>query len=114
MPDLFDFDFAAIGARATDPDTSHRAAAEHKALRSRDRREVLRLHCRFNGLTDFELATLMDRQQTSVGKRRCELRDLGLIENSGMKRSAPSGSLAIVWRITARGRHVARSFTYAA
>jgi hypothetical protein len=46
----------------------------------------------------------MSRQQTSVGKRRGELRDLGLIEDSNTARPAPSGALAIVWRLTEAGR----------
>jgi hypothetical protein len=64
--------------------------------------EVHRSHV--DGLTDFELAALMSRQQTSVGKRRGELRDLGLIEDSNTARPAPSGALAIVWRLTEAGR----------
>jgi predicted transcriptional regulator len=98
------FDYVAPGARNTDPSTSHLAAAEHRALRGKDRRDVLRLHA-LNpaGLTDFELASRMGRQQTSVGKRRGELRDLGLIEDSNLRRRAPSQSQAIVWKITPRG-----------
>jgi len=46
----------------------------------------------------------MGRQQTSAGKRRGELRDAGYIEDGLMRRPAPSGSMAIVWCITAKGR----------
>ena len=99
--DLFD---PHIGARTSDPDTSHAAAAAHAMVRRADRRIVLLTHAaRLDGLTDFELAAIMDRQQTSVGKRRGELRDLGLIADSSTRRPAPSGSAAIVWRITAAG-----------
>jgi hypothetical protein len=56
-----------------------------------------------NGLTDFELAANLNRQQTSVGKRRGELRDLGLIYATSVRRLAPSGSAAIVWALTYKG-----------
>lgn len=90
-------------ARISDPATSHEAANEHQAIRARDRAAVLQIH-RDNpdGLTDFELAEKMGRQQTSVGKRRGELRDLGLIEATAERRPSPSGSSAIVWRICSR------------
>jgi len=63
-----------------------------------------------NGLTDFELADLTGRQQTSIGKRRGELFKAGLVEvavdaiGSPIKRPSPSGSAALVWRVTAIGR----------
>jgi hypothetical protein len=56
-----------------------------------------------DGLTDFELADIMGRQQTSAGKRRGELRDIGLVSDTGYRRPAPSGSMAIVWAITRQG-----------
>ena len=61
------------------------------------------------GLTDFELAEITGRQQTSIGKRRGELYDAGLVEAATnergeiVKRPSPSGALSIVWRITALG-----------
>jgi hypothetical protein len=92
-------------ARRSDPDTSHAAADRHPALRHNDRHAALLAHYEHQaGLTDFELADIMGRQQTSAGKRRGELRDLGFIEDSGLRRDAPSGSPSIVWRITALGR----------
>lgn len=93
------------GARNTDPDTSHIAAAR---LRAHDRRQALLVHAKHpDGLTDFELGVLMHRQQTSAGKRRGELRDLGLIVDAEHRRLAPSGSPAIVWRITDMGMLIA-------
>ena len=67
-PDLFS---QGPGARATDPETSHLAANKMPGLRARDRWKVLMTHaaCRA-GLTDFELADIVGRQQTSAGKRR--------------------------------------------
>lgn len=104
------FDWTPPAARTSDPPTSHQAAARHPRLRGRDRWAVLQMHARkrATGLTDFELALFMDRQQTSVGKRRGELCKFDLIENSGTTRPAPSGSPAIVWRITAAGMEAVR------
>ncbi len=82
--------------RATDPDTSHSAAAPDRAI---DRERALKAlrQAGDNGLTDFELGELIGRQQTSAGKRRGELRDAGRVRNSGRRRPAPSGHGAIVW-----------------
>jgi hypothetical protein len=105
MSDLF----AWAAARSTDPDTSHEAAAASPGLRAADRRKVLLIHASYPmGLTDFELAALAARQQTSFGKRRGELRDAGYIVDSSLRRPAPSGASAIVWQITEAGRALAR------
>lgn len=102
------FNLFGPGARDTDPETSHLAAGKTPSLRASDRRHALLLHATHpNGLTDFELGRLMERQQTSAGKRRGELRDGGLIEDGGHRRPAPSGSSAIVWRITEAGVRMA-------
>jgi hypothetical protein len=95
-------------ARRTDPDTSHKAAQRVSSRGSWDRRAALVAH-RNNpaGLTDFELGDLIGRQQTSAGKRRGELRDLGLVCDSGARRASPSGSSAIVWIITEAGKEAA-------
>lgn len=99
--------FPAQAARASDPITSHEAAQRVARTAATDRALVLRIHQQWtSGLTDFELADLAGRQQTSLGKRRGELRDAGLICDSGHKRPAPSGSLAVVWQITEAGRAV--------
>lgn len=99
--------FPAPAARASDPVTSHEAAQRVARTAATDRALVLRIHQQWtSGLTDFELADLAGRQQTSLGKRRGELRDAGLIRDSGHKRPAPSGSPAVVWVITDAGRAV--------
>jgi hypothetical protein len=96
-------------ARRTDPETSHGAADRMAPLARADRVKVLLAHYgRPCGLTDFELAASLERQQTSVGKRRGELRDAGYIEATEIRRPAPSGSAAIVWRITEAGMAAVR------
>lgn len=102
---LDDFIAPGPGFRSTDPVTSAEAARGNPAQRRLDQITVLSIHARHPaGLTDFELADIMRRQQTSVGKRRGELRDAGLIEATELRRFAPSGSLAIVWKITEAGK----------
>ena len=92
-------------ARASDPATSHAAAATASLRAATDRALVLRIHQQYtSGLTDFELADLAGRQQTSLGVRRGDLRKAGLIRDSGLKRPAPSGTPATVWVITDEGR----------
>jgi hypothetical protein len=91
-------------ARNTDPDTSHEAAL---ANRNTDRARALKAHPA--GLTDYELAEVIDRQQNSAGKRRGELRDLGLVVDSGARRDAPSGASAIVWRLATEAERLQRA-----
>ena len=84
--------------RNTDPDTSEDAAKRDPEQRQRDRdRALAALRAAPDGLTDYELAAIIGRQQNSAGKRRGELRDAGLVRDSGRRRPAPSGSSAIVW-----------------
>lgn len=87
-------------ARATDPDTSHQAAEDvlPKAQRHRDLALAALRLAGERGLTDFELADLTGVAQTSIGVRRHELVKLGLVVATDDRRSAPSGSAAIVWR----------------
>ena len=93
--------FPPPAARMTDPATSHEAAEAAAATAASDRALVLSLHRQHTaGLTDFELADLADRQQTSLGVRRGELVKAGLIRDSGMRRPTPSGASAIVWTLT--------------
>lgn len=99
--------FPAPTARAGDPATSHEAAQRAAGRAAGDRALVLRIHQQWtSGLTDFELADLADRQQTSLGVRRNELVHAGLICDSGHKRPSPSGTPSIVWVITPEGRAV--------
>lgn len=108
MTDIFS---APLGpnARRADPDTSVAAAELHPVTRGHDRAIALVILARNPaGLTDFELAAHMARQQTSAGKRRGELRDNGYVRDSKTRRPAPSGSPAIVWSITPEGVEAAR------
>lgn len=107
MLDLFDIDKP--GSRHSDPWTSHEAASLYRKGRLTDRVRVLLAHShRPDGLTDFELAEIVSRQQTSAGKRRLELMDRQLIQQTETWRLSPSGTRSIVWQITPAGAAVAR------
>lgn len=110
QPDLFGY---GPGVRPTDPETSHLAARRTPYLRGADRVRCLIAHSMNPaGLTDYELAEIVNRQQNSAGKRRTELRDDGLVEpvllpdGTFLKRKGPTGALCMVWRITALGKHL--------
>jgi hypothetical protein len=104
-PDLFSY---GPGARDSDPETSHLAAGAHPKIRGKDRINCLLAHASNPaGLTDYELAAIVGRQQNSAGKRRTELRDRGLVEDSGIRRkNERTGANCIVWRITTLGKHL--------
>ncbi len=93
-------------ARRSDPETSSQAAALPGKGTLRWACLVALGRAGEHGLTDFELAARVGRQQTSAGKRRGELVEARLVEQTDEKRRAPSGANALVWRITEHGRAV--------
>ena len=94
------------GARTGDPDTS--SSTSGRAKRGLGQRLVLAaLRTRPKGLTDFGLAAVTGVKQTSIGKRRGELRDAGLVEDSGRREQSDTGASAIVWTLTTEGREMA-------
>lgn len=95
-------------ARNTDPATSHAAAASQTPAKlSAGRLLALRTLAEHGPLTDFELAELTGRAQTSIGCRRKDLVRAGLAGDTGQRRLSPSGSTAIVWALTIEGRQAA-------
>lgn len=99
----------APGSRNTDPITSHMAAERAQLTATPNRMMVLRHLIEGGPMTDFELADACGIQQTSIGKRRGECRDAGLVEQlqdrgTAVSRKSPSGSPALVWQITDKGR----------
>lgn len=91
------FSWTGPGARRSDPDTSQQAASK---IRNRKvYQDVLRVLRDHGAATDFEIAARLGGQQTSIGKRRGELRDHGYVVDSGERRASPSGSSAIVWKL---------------
>ena len=105
-----DFDTPQRMARKSDPLTSYQAAQDARQHASKGRMLVLEaLAASYAGMTDFDLASRTGWQQTSIGKRRGECVESGWVEVATcegikVKRQSPSGSMALVWRITPAGR----------
>lgn len=96
--------------RTRDRSTSIEAAQMSGFKSSAGRLLALRtLAAHSAGLTDFELAAITRTFQQSIGKRRGECMKFGLVEialdehGQPIKRPAPSGAPALVWRITQAG-----------
>ncbi len=89
--------------RTTDPITSDMAAATLKADRSLHRWRALEALAKHGPSTDFQLADYTKLQQNSIGKRRKELCDKKLAEDSGKKGKSTTGSAAIIWQLTELG-----------
>lgn len=106
---LFDADGNVTSfARQTDPWTSH--AAVPIGWLSEGRRIALEAlkGAGERGYNDFELAAVTGIQQTSIGKRRKELQDAGLVDHRFVidpktlrlvpdVRPSPSGKASMVW-----------------
>jgi hypothetical protein len=99
-------------ARASDPDTAHQAAwaahnTDHRAVYI----AILAAVHEHGPLTDYHLSLHVARRtgipilRTSVGKRRGELRDMGLMVDSGHRAKTDTNSTAIRWANTPAGEH---------
>jgi hypothetical protein len=97
-------------ARNSDPSTSFEAARDASFKASAHRIKALQAFFDFGPMTDFELADVTRLQQNSIGKRRKDCQDAGLVDvltnedGVKVKRPAPSGSKALVWKLTQAGR----------
>lgn len=98
-PTLFD----GLHARADDPDTSKAAAASIAPAIPEDCRRVLDVvRARPGGVTAWEVrcvlsASGVDRDQNCVARRLSDLRDAGLVVDSGTRRPGRSARQLIVW-----------------
>lgn len=102
-------------ARASDPATSHEAA-EWVAPRSGSQKAKLLLAHRAHrqqGLTDEEAAREAGLLGSGFWKRCSELRNAGLIAETGEQRRGSSGLMAQVCRITARGYVLTEGWAHA-
>lgn len=97
------------GARNTDPDTSMEAAEsvdDHSRRSAYD--TILRILFEHGPQTDWQLGQRMGLLATSAGKRRGELRDMGLVYQTKDRGPTSTGDTA-AWRhaLTAQGAEVA-------
>lgn len=100
--------------RTNDRDTA-RAAAQRVNLTEGQRKVFLALAgAGSRGLLDHDHERLNGLIPTSAGKRRLELTQMGLVEDSGHRRATATGTAAIVWVLTDAGRQVARTMRGAA
>lgn len=93
-------------ARATDPETSHKAAASVNLTRGQE--IVLEVFERVDNITDFELCAILRRwaqddkrfmiSESGARSRRAELTAAGILEDSGMRSTLESGRSAIIWQ----------------
>jgi hypothetical protein len=100
--------------RRTDLETSHEAARDASANAPNHRLRALYALSGHGPMTDFELADKTNLQQNSIGKRRKDCQDLGLIDffivdGEKQRRKTPSGSSAYVWQITELGQQFLES-----
>lgn len=95
--------------RATDPDTSTMAAVIAIGHARTDYDRVLELLNEHGPLSDFALARHTGRKQTSIGKRRGELVELGYVERARDTNGcwaqgvSDTGSPCALWQITDAG-----------
>jgi hypothetical protein len=95
--------------RNSDPITSFEAARDASFKASAHRIKAMEALLRYGAMTDFELADATRLQQNSIGKRRKDCQDAGLVEQLkdedglAVKRKTPSGSNALVWTLTKEG-----------
>jgi hypothetical protein len=98
----------APASRRTDPITSHEAATTAEMRASEGRMLVLH-NLRVRPMSDFDLAAVTGWIATSIGKRRGEARDAGLVralrnaDGELIKGKSPMGSNVIMWEITEAG-----------
>ena len=83
-------------ARTTDPDTSHDAAdlMNRTGATSRHARFIVTALTRYGPLTGKEIADQTTLTQIQIMRRMSELRDAGLVEDTGDRRERQ-----IVWRL---------------
>jgi hypothetical protein len=99
-PDLFDW----AHARASDPSTSHEAAAS-TPVTAQALRVLRAYHEHDRALLDHDAYRLVGLGGNRFCHQRCsDLRTKGLIERTGERAMTPSGKSGYVCRITPAGR----------
>jgi predicted ArsR family transcriptional regulator len=87
-------------ARATDPDTSHQAAAEITAdgTRAAQQQRTLDGVTRYPGLTSRELAQRLGMDRHAIARRLPELEAADLVQKDQVRRCSIGGRSAVTWR----------------
>lgn len=95
-------------ARATDPSTSHRAAAANRPLRVSQKVRLLSVYANDDavggdGFTDEEAGDRVGLDHVAATRRLSELRKKGYISLTGEERPTRTGCMSMVCTITAAG-----------
>ena len=84
--------------RRTDPESSRLAATAASRRSPSQRSLVWHTLLKLEQATDYQIAQAANILRSSAAKRRQELCDAGLVEDSGLREPTDTGTLAIVWR----------------
>ncbi len=105
QPTLFDTQLSDLGptpadrlTRRDDHETSRLAAIAASRRSPSQRSLVWQTLLKLGQATDYQIATAANILRTSAAKRRQELVDAGLVEDSGLRLPTDTGTLAIVWQ----------------
>jgi hypothetical protein len=85
--------------RATDFDTSRKAARSASKRGPSQRDKVLLALHDLKSATDYEIGEHCGILRSSAAKRRQELQEMGLVKDSNERRKTDTGTLAIVWTV---------------
>lgn len=98
--DLPLFTWASTHTHKTDPETSTQAAIKVEATAKGDALKILEVFKRFGLLTADEAAEKLGWQDVYKARRRCsDLKNKGLIVDSGERRPSSNGNPSVVWRV---------------
>jgi hypothetical protein len=102
--------------RSTDPATSQQGAKDVLPRRDSQQGQLLRVYGthRINGLTDEQagdLSGLAQKPKCCYWKRCSELRQKGLIEDTGNEAMSSAGSPMMICRLTAKGAELLQGWT---
>jgi transcription initiation factor IIE alpha subunit len=105
QPSLFETRITDLGptpearlARRDDHETSRLAAAAASRRSPSQRSQVWQTLLKLGEATDYEIAEHLGILRTSAAKRRQELTDAGLVEDTGRTRPTDTGTSAVIWR----------------
>ena len=104
--DFYSDDWPRTKAHRADPPTSHTAARHARSLASRHQAIILDVLRASGPSTGHEIAAATEHRLDGAEElnreqvmRRCkEMREQGLVSDTGKTRATPSGRQAVVWR----------------
>lgn len=88
-------------SRNSDPETAVEAG-NNVSANQRSRVYVCLRAAGRDGMTDDDIAAELGIEPTSAGKRRKELQELGMVEDTGTRGTTRRGATAKKWRVTGR------------